>query len=708
MTRLNRDSQTTYELHGVLGDYLAACSEQWLKVAPLANPGMLEIFRDRDLEPHRDLVPWAGEFAGKYLQSAVQTLRLTGDPELKDLLKAFVAELVDLQDDEGYLGPWPTAKGLTNDDGTWDTWGHYHIMLGLLFWHEDTGDSQALACAKDIGDRLCRQYAPGASPPLAATGGTDKNLSPAHSLCLLYRQTQEKRYLELATRIAEEEFSRRDENGNCLAGDFLEGPLSGLMFFELPFPRWESLHAVMALAELYDLTGDERYRKAFVRNWESMAKTDRHNNGGFTADERAQGDPFHPGAIETCCTIAWTALSVEMLRLTGDSRAADELEFSTLNSITGAHSPSGHWSTYDTPMDGVKRASAHTIVFQSREGTPELNCCSVNSIRGFGLVSDWAVMRRADGAVALNWYGPGRVEIPLEDGVGLGLDQETDYPYAGTVKLTVNPTKTAAFPLELRIPRWSRQTTVTVNGEHIPDVTRGSYLTVERTWKRGDIVEIHFDMSVYILRGARSCDGKVSFYRGPLLLAWDHRYNDHGIQSIPPLDGTALSPRMVKWEHWLPPRLLLECTAVDGTGVRLCDFDSAGRGGSRYCSWLSAELGDQEVFEPLALTEADMLRAALGILIRGAEEFAAGLPKDYYAPHLAAQLANLRDHAAELTDVRARARTIVNTDPASPAAKELAGALERLDKNAAIDDQLVSRINQALTALCKEHDLPQP
>jgi len=84
------------------------------------------------------------------------------------------------------------------------------------------------------------------------------------------------------------------------------------------------------------------------------------------------------------------AMSVEMLRLTGDSRVADELELSLFNSGFGMMSPSGRWVTYDTPMDGARLASAHSIVFQSRAGSPELNCCSVNGPRALGLTGEWA------------------------------------------------------------------------------------------------------------------------------------------------------------------------------------------------------------------------------------------------------------------------------------------------------------------------------
>ena len=109
---------------------------------------MLDMFRDRDRYPLRDMVPWAGEFAGKYLTSSVQILRLTGESGLRRHLGRFASELASLQAEDGYLGPWPRAFRLTgkapNRRGmrTWDAWGHYHAMLGLLLWHEESGSGR--------------------------------------------------------------------------------------------------------------------------------------------------------------------------------------------------------------------------------------------------------------------------------------------------------------------------------------------------------------------------------------------------------------------------------------------------------------------------------------------------------------------------------------------------------------------------------------
>ena len=102
---LSRIPGTRYDLGPPISDYLAGVTDQWLLVAPAANPAMLEMFRDRDRKPYRDLLPWSGEFAGKYLTSAVQILRLTGDPRLKDSLAEFVKALIGLQTEDGYLGP---------------------------------------------------------------------------------------------------------------------------------------------------------------------------------------------------------------------------------------------------------------------------------------------------------------------------------------------------------------------------------------------------------------------------------------------------------------------------------------------------------------------------------------------------------------------------------------------------------------------------
>lgn len=588
-------AEAKFELRGPVAGYLRGVRENWLLIAPDANPGMLEMFRDRDRRPLRIMEPWAGEFAGKYLTSGVQVLRLTGDEALKQRLSRFVREWISLQAEDGYLGPWPQEFHLTgrapnvgkgHPGDTWDAWGHYHALVGLLLWHEETGDTAALKAAGKIGDLLCHRFLGKKTPRLVDTGSTEMNLAPAHGLFLLYRATRDPKHLALAEQLIGE-FAATAANGKPLAGDYLRAGLAGTEFFATPKPRWESLHPIMALSERHALTGDANARKAFENLWWSIAKLDRHNNGGFSSGEQAQGNPYHGGAIETCCTIAWIAMSVEMLRMTGQSVVADEMELSTLNSVLGLHSPTGRWATYNTPMDGVRKASAHDIVFQAREGTPELNCCSVNAARGLGMISDWAVMRDAEG-LRLNWYGPGRQIVKWNANETMTLTQETDYPRNGRIVLSVDPSKETEWTLKLRIPFWSRTTTVSVNGKPVESVTPGAYLAIKRMWKSGDRVELQLDFTPQFWLGERDCQGKVSAFRGPILLTWDRRFNDTNPTVIPAMSAEVLPGKLTEWKGSMPPILLLEIPTDKGT-VRLCDFASAGQAGSPYKSWLQID-----------------------------------------------------------------------------------------------------------------------
>ncbi|MCY3788444.1 MAG: glycoside hydrolase family 127 protein, partial [Gemmatimonadetes bacterium] len=429
---------------------------------------------------------------------------------------------------------------------TWDAWGHYHAMLGLLLWHEESRDAQVLRCVESMAELFCRKFMGKPRRRLVDTGSTEMNMAPVHVLCILHRQTGKERYLDLALQWVDE-FAALDADEQPLAGDYLNQALAGQPFFATPKPRWESLHPIMALAELYWITGEERYRQAFEQIWWSIVELDRHNNGGFSSGEAAQGNPYHQGAIETCCTIAWVAASVEMLKLTGSSIAADEIELSMLNSILGLHSASGRWVTYNTPMDGVRKASAHDIVFQAREGSPELNCCSVNGPRGLGMVSDWALMRDAEGLV-LNWYGPSRMQVGLRRGLTVALTEETEYPRRGRVGIRVDPSQAAEFALKLRVPYWSQRTKVRVNGAVVRKVRAGTYLTLARYWQPGDIIDLELDMSMHYWQGERECCDKVSIFRGPVLLTYDRRLNAVDPDEVPALDAVGLRGNLVKAE----------------------------------------------------------------------------------------------------------------------------------------------------------------
>ncbi|MCG3198419.1 MAG: hypothetical protein GHCLOJNM_02919 [bacterium] len=590
-----------YSLDGMVGERVQANLENWLLRAPLANPGMLEMFRVRDRKPVPQLVPWAGEFVGKYLISAIQARRMVEDPRLEAILREVIGDLIGSQDEDGYLGPFPKDQRLL---GNWDLWGHYHAITALLLWHEDTGDEAAKLAAIRAGDLVCATYLDTDRRPLQA-GSDEMNLSILTAMGRLHRHTGDDRYLRMM-KVVEEDWEK--------AGDYFRQGLAGIDFYRIPRPRWESLHDLQGLVELYRITGNEDYKTAFVNLWRSIAKFDRHNTGGFSTGEQAIGNPYTPGAIETCCTTAWAALSTDMLQLSGESVAADELELSLFNSILGSQHPSGRWWTYNTPMDGKREASAHTIVFQSRAGTPELNCCSVNAPRGLGVISEWGILKDSDGALVVNYYGPMRAALDLSPDLHVEIEQVTDYPVDGRIVVVVHPSRpgAAGFPIRLRIPKWSRKTTITSEGftvdEKIIEAARSGagngkgYVTLAREWKDGDRIEIHLDLSLRSWVGDGAAAGKVSIYRGPILLAFDQRDNPYDCPDLPALnysDIAALKGVSPEPSDKFPPMALVEGKGTDDRTVRLRDFATAGAAGTEYLSWLPVENAPPPLFHPL-------------------------------------------------------------------------------------------------------------
>ncbi len=549
-----------FEFNGIIGERVEANIDAWLLRAPAANPGMLEMFRSRDRQPAPSLVPWAGEFAGKYLLSCVQALRMSARPELRRHVGEFVAQLIATQAEDGYLGPFPKGRRLL---GEWDLWGHYHVMQGLVAWRDLSGEETALLAARKAADLICKTYLDGTRRVIDA-GSNEMNMAVSHVLTDLHRRTGDARYLGMVREI-EKDWQR--------AGDYARTGEKGVPFYKTPSPRWESLHDLQTLAELWRVTGEPRYREAFTSHWRSIREFDVRNSGAFSGGEQATGNAFAPTAIETCCTVAWMALSVDMLRISGDSRVADELELSMLNGALGAMHPSGRWWTYSTPMDGDRKASAHEIVFQARAGTPELNCCSVNGPRALGMLADWAVMQE-EGGLVVNWHGPAKI-----DGGRWKLFCDSRYPLDGAVNWRLEASE--AMRIKFRIPAWAA-------GAAVNDAVAKSGDYFSKTVNPGEIVRLKLPLTVRTIEGRNEQAGKMGILRGPVLLAYDQRDNGFDEFAIPrvdpskPGDGVLVN---VDAGNGIAPWLLVEVPTARGP-LKLRDFATAGMNGTRYRSWL--------------------------------------------------------------------------------------------------------------------------
>jgi uncharacterized protein len=217
------------------------------------------------------------------------------------------------------------------------------------------------------------------------------------------------------------------------------------------------------------------------------------------------------------------------------------------------------------------------------------------------MLSEWAVMRAAD-SITVNYYGPATFTLPLPSGRQLRLEQITDYPRSGQIRLTVTPDAPERFTLRLRVPHWSAQTTVQVNDEPIVPMP-GSYLVLDRLWEPGDTVKLSLDMSLRVWAGERECAGKASLFRGPLLLAYDPRFDPEPPASLSALDLRQLAATELSWSQSPAPLVLLNVAAGRGREMVLCDFATAGAAGTSYYSWLPLQGA-----KPLPFTRANPSR----------------------------------------------------------------------------------------------------
>jgi hypothetical protein len=241
-------------------------------------------------------------------------------------------------------------------------------------------------------------------------------------------------------------------------------------------------------------------------------------NGMFSADEHLAGRS--PSQGTELCTVVETMYSLELaLAITGDAVLGDRLERIAFNALPAALTDDMWAHQYNQQPNQVE-CSLHRQPWTS-DGPesnlfglePNFRCCTANFHQGWPKFTNSLWMATADGGLAAMSYAPCTVHTVVRD-VPMVVEQVSDYPFRQTVSITVKPQRALAFPLRLRMPAWSQDTRIMVNGKTIR--ASSGFTTIERTWTSGDVIEVAFRAEVKAERGYNSA---VSFSRGALVYA---------------------------------------------------------------------------------------------------------------------------------------------------------------------------------------------
>jgi DUF1680 family protein len=456
----------------------------------------------------------------KWIESVGFTLQSQPVPELRTQTDAMIREVVAVQEPSGYLNTYYVGDH-KSERMLWktQTTGHElynigHLLQGAIAYYRATGDPTLLQAGMRFVDGfLLPGYGPGANQAPIVAGHPEIEMS----LIELYRTTGNKQYLDLA--------------GYILHGDSRE-PLTQrqivYMFCGIPFTSRTKLegHAVRAMyaccgaTDYYLETGDPAYWKTLNVLWHDLAAHQLYVTGGVGArsDGEAFGNayelPNERAYGESCAAIGNMMWNWRMLSATGDAKFTDVMERALYNGINSGMSLDGKLYCYRNPL-AFDPATGDKI----RNPWYDTTCCPPNLERTFASLPGYFYSTSAEG-VYVHLYDNSEMKWHLPSGNPLTLRQSTQYPWEGTVEIAVTPASAEEFTVFVRIPGWSKQNSVQVNGKEIAGVRAGEYLPVRRRWSSGDKLLLSFDMRPQVVHAnpAVADDrGRIALQRGPVV-----------------------------------------------------------------------------------------------------------------------------------------------------------------------------------------------
>ena len=578
------------KISGYVGSRIDDCIMHRVKAQDVEH--LVEPFRH-----HEEKSRWQSEFWGKWIQGAIASYRYNKDPELYQIIKNAAESLMDTQLPNGYIGNYAPEYQLKE----WDVWGRKYSSLGLIAWYDLSGDKKALEAACKVVDHLMTQVGPGKTS-IVKTGNyvgmpSSSILEP---VMYLYNRTKEERYLDFAKYIVAE--WETPDGPQLISKAIADIPVAN----RFPHPSvwfsrengqkaYEMMSCYEGLLELYKVTKNPLYLSVVEKTVGHIVREEINIAGSGSAFEcwyggksRQTQPTYH--TMETCVTFTWMQLCNRLLQMTGNSLYADYVEKAAYNALMAALKKDASQIAKYSPLEGCRHEGEEQCGMH-------INCCNANGPRAFALIPQFAYQAIGE-KIYINFYAPSEVEWTLPNKKNVYLKQTTDYPATDKIEIDVNPEKDSDFMVALRIPSWSKQVEVTVNGKNEKEVLPGSYLQIERKWKKGDKITIKLDLRARLVEQ----NGAQAIVRGPIVLARDSRFNDGYIDEtsvIVSKDGyVELIPVKAPEFAWLAftaPMVL--GTDLEGNGdakqIHLCDFASAGNTwdkAQRYRIWLPKTL----------------------------------------------------------------------------------------------------------------------
>ncbi len=554
---------------------------------------------------------WRGEYWGKLMRGACMTWQYTGDQELYEILREAVLKLLDTQDEEGRISTYSRQEEFNG----WDIWCRKYVLLGLIHFceicEEEELKERALEAAGRHLDYLIAHIGEGEGKKritLASDAWLGINSSSVlEPVVRLYLQSPKSRYLEFADYIV--------ENGGAEGFDIFQAAYEDKLYpYQYPVVKaYELMSCFEGLLTYAQVRESEKWKQAVIRFADRLLESEAVVVGGsgchhelFNHSALMQTGTEYDGLmLETCVTVTWMKLMYRVYEETGDMRYLEEVERSAFNALYGAvnteNSICGPETTFDEPSyrgvydRAVAGAGGQGQIFDSysplrsgirgravggfksmEQGNEFCGCCIAIGAAGTALTA-LAAARDTDGGVEIGIYLPGEITATVED-VQVRLSVETGYPAEGEVSICVEPYMEKEFEIRLRIPSFVESGTVSVNGEAAREARAGTFLQLNRVWKRGDGIRLSLVWEPRLVFGMENPEDPGSARHaavlyGPLALARDKRLGAEGLPVA--LRDESVSVRRVR-ETGVPCQCRFDVTLSEET-FPMIDYASAGK-----------------------------------------------------------------------------------------------------------------------------------
>ena len=465
----------------------------------------------------------------KVIEGASYSLAVHYDATLDHYLDSVINIIAQAQEPDGYLTTCVINK-CTRLSGWWGThrwekinshelYNSGHLIESAVAHYRATGKKTFLNVAIKNADLVCKTFGPNEGQIHRPGGHPIIEMA----LCKLYKVTGNKKYLDGAKYFVE-------ETGRCTDGhrpsEYSQDHMPILQQQEIVGHAVRAGYLYSGVADVAALTGDKAYFEALERIWENMSSKKLFITGGIGS--RPQGEGFgpdyelnnHTAYCETCAAIANVYWNYRMFLATGESKYIDICERALYNNVLSGVSLSGDRFFYDNVLESDGE--------HERQKWFGCACCPGNITRFIASVPGYIYARQGKD-IFVNLYAQGKAKIGHVE-----LEQTTDYPWDGKIRIKV--TKGGGkFAMKLRVPSWLKQSptnnslytyldkaktySVSVNGQSLYPENR-DYITITRSWKKGDVIELNFPMEVRRIAANDNAEDdrdKVALERGPIV-----------------------------------------------------------------------------------------------------------------------------------------------------------------------------------------------